>query len=131
MDTSNMINNEKYYEDFKEDFEKKYIFEILQDKQYNISIWEGYIDDIFNNPNEKNKEYRVKMSDWSGMTYDWQYDLIEETNKSIDAELYYEDLQNYMTSSFEIVETKEVLILLLDFLKFAMENNYTILVRKE
>ena len=29
MDTSNMINNEKYYEDFKEDFEKKYIFENL------------------------------------------------------------------------------------------------------
>lgn len=62
-DIGNLKNNYEFYEGFEG--ETEIILSILEHREYNIHIWEGYIDDIFSNaPLNQNK--------WTGFTRDYQ-----------------------------------------------------------
>lgn len=52
--TKNLKNNYEFYEGFEG--ETEIILSILEHREYNTHIWEGYIDDIFSNAplNQKN-----------------------------------------------------------------------------
>ncbi len=62
----NLKNNYTFYEGFEG--ETEIILSILDHKEYNIHIWDGYIDEFFSNAPLNQKE-------WSGFTKDYQEDI--------------------------------------------------------
>lgn len=91
-------------------------------------MWEGYFDDIFAKPS-------LDGFGWKGFTRDiHQMEGIfndDITSAKIDAQEYLEDLLTYTNKNFDYDESADALALLVEFLKFAIQNNYTVSAMKK
>lgn len=118
-DIRNLINNYKFYDGFED--EPEIILSILNHKEYNIHIWEGYIDGIFSNAPLNQKQ-------WTGFTKDYQENLgafCSTKEQEINPTEYLEDIQSYLNYDLSS-ECIELCYLMIQFLTFAINNNYTV-----
>lgn len=119
MDITNLKNNNKYYKDYEEDFEPNFIIRFKNKPEYNINIWEGYVDDIFDTA-------EFEQDGWKGFTKDNQ-ECVRTFDSSkpvtINTEEYLNDLYKYKSKKFEFNETKDVLDLMIEFLEYGKETN--------
>ncbi len=121
MDIGNLKNNYTFYEGFEG--ETEIILSILDHKEYNIHIWDGYIDEIFSNAPLNQKE-------WSGFTKDYQEDIgafgdMEE--HIIDTKEYLEDIKSYLDYNLS-KECIEICHLIITFLEFSLNKNYAVIL---
>jgi len=65
MDIKKLKNNRQFYDSLKFIDDKKVELSIKEDPEFNIHIWEGYFDDIFEKPIFNGKV-------WVGFTRDYQ-----------------------------------------------------------
>jgi hypothetical protein len=117
MDIGKLKNNYKFYEGFEG--ETEIILSILDHREFNLHIWEGYIDEIFSNA-------LLNQQKWIGFTRDYQEDDgafgdMEEHN--IDAKEYLEDIKTYYNFPLS-KECNEICNLICEFLEFVLDNNY-------
>ncbi len=119
--TEKLKNNYEFYDGFEG--EKEIILFIAEHREYNIHIWDGYIDDIFSNVS-------LNQEKWIGFTRDYQEDIgafgdMEE--HKIDAKEYLEDIKAYQSKPLPKDCTK-VCDLMIEFLDFAIANNFTVIL---
>lgn len=118
MDITKLRNNDQYYRDYIEDCEPEYIMRFKNNHEFNIHIWQGYLDDIFDT---------CKLGvDWQGFTKDFQEFVrtcgdIGFTKINIDE--YLNDIRSYLSKTFRFKETMECLLLIIDFLEYGKETN--------
>ncbi len=126
MDIGNLKNNTIFYEGYEG--EPEIVLSASENKDYNIHLWEGYFDDIFSDPS-------LDGNGWKGFTRDiHQMEGIfndDITSAKIDAQEYLEDLLTYTNRNFDYDESADALALLVEFLKFAIQNNYTVSAMKK
>ena len=115
MDIGKLKNNYTFYKQYEGEGEIS--FEIESNPAFNIHIWEGLFDDIFDKP---------IMSDdgWKGFTRDYQeekgaFDLGECI---INLEEYIEDFKQYKDFEGDFEESKQAYDLILSFLEYAKDN---------
>lgn len=112
-------NNNQYYKEFEG--EPEIIFQIKEQTDLNIHVWDGYIDDIMYNQPKTEEDYKY------GLSHDWNCCEGPYDNKvDIDSNLYYEDLQRFKNVNFEYDETKDVYELLLKFFEYVVSNNFSV-----
>lgn len=113
-----ILNNYKFYEGFEG--EQEIIFQIVEDNNTSIHLWEGYINDIMNNQPGMEDDYKIGLShDWNSLEGPYSND----SKKTINVDDYYKDLLRFQNVQFKYEETKELYELLLIFLKYAKDNN--------
>ncbi len=121
MDIGNLKNNTIFYKGYEG--EPEIVLSATENKDYIIHLWEGYFDDIFSDPS-------LDGNGWKGFTRDiHQMEGIFDdciTSAKIDAQEYLEDLLTYTNRDFDYDESADALALLVEFLKFAIQNNYTV-----
>ena len=112
---------------FANNYESNMFFIIKEKPMYSIKIWNRYLIDIFSNkPPIKNIDF--------GLTNDFENNSgpYEEGDNLIEIDKldYSADLKQYLIyDDFSFDETKDVLYLIVDFLQFAIANNYTVLCK--
>ena len=116
MNIENFKNNWRFYNGFEG--ETEIILTIVQNKDFNIHIWEGYFDSIFGDP-------VLDGGGWNGFTRD--YNQMERSFGNDDymiknADEYFHDLLIYKDKKYEYPEINQCYELLRDFLKFASDN---------
>ena len=131
MYTSQITNNSEFYQDYQSLEEPYVIFRIKENPELNNKIWEGYISDIFDNPPKSVDESRQKNGGWIGMTKDWQeltgpFDQESDEFATVNRSTYLEDLLEYAGANFDLERSSEALGLILDFFKFASEQNLAV-----
>ena len=112
---------------FANNYESNMFFIIKEKPMYSIKIWNRYLIDIFSN------KPPIKEIDF-GLTKDFENNAgpyeNEDNLKEIDKLDYSADLKQYLIhDDYSFDETKEVLYLIVDFLQFAIENNYSFLCK--
>ncbi len=126
MDIGNLKNNTFFYEGYEG--KPEIVLSATENEDCNIHLWEGYFDDIFANPS-------LDGLGWKGFTRDiHQMEGIfnsDITSAKIDAQEYLEDLLIYTNKNFDYDESADALALLVNFLKFAIRNNYSVSVMKK
>ncbi len=122
MDIGNLKNNVSFYEGYEG--EPEIILTIADATEYNIHLWDGYFDDIFGEPS-------LDGEGWKGFTRDMhQLEGIfrsDESSAVINAPEYLEDILSYRGKTFRYEESSAALALIIDFLRFAVDNNFTVL----
>lgn len=117
MDIGQIRNNKKFYEGYEG--EPEIIFEIKEKPEYNIHIWEGYIeyDDI--------KPYK-----WQGMTRDYE-EMKGPWSKEnysryciVDTDDYLSDLKSYNNRKYQFDEEKNAIDCITMLFEYAKEQNY-------
>ena len=121
MNVDRMRNNTEFYNGFE--YEPEIELKIAEKPDISIHIWDGYFCDIFSNPD-------FHENGWTGFTRDFQEEVRTYDSKEtrIDVSEYLSDLMTYRYNQFEITKTNKCLELMCEFLKYADENNYTVLV---
>ena len=122
MNIENFKNNWRFYDGFEG--ETEIILAIVQNKNLNIHIWEGYFDSIFGSPVLDGGGWRGFTRDYNQMERSFGND--DYVIKNIDE--YFHDFLIYADKNYDDPEIAECYRLLRDFLKFAMDNNYYIYV---
>ncbi len=126
MDIGTLKNNTIFYEGYEG--EPEIVLSATENKDCNIHLWEGYFDDIFSDPS-------LDGNGWKGFTRDiHQMEGIfndDIASANIDAQEYLEDLLTYTNRNFDYDESADALALLVEFLKFAIQNNYTVSAMKK
>ena len=122
MENEKFLNN---YE-FSNKWEYECTFMAKEYPGYAITIWSRYINDIMN--------HKAENTDTSfGLSRDWAQKIGPYKSNSfdiIDANEYIEDLKQYVFSpDFSFDETDDALGLIISFLEFARENDYTVIAR--
>ncbi len=123
MDTGKIKNNTTFYDGYEG--EPQVFLAIKECEELNISIWDGYFEDIFGAPN-------LDGEGWQGFTKD--YNQLEGAfaedveNVEIAPEAYLTDICAYTEKQFEYEETAQVVSLIKYFLQYAMENQRTVIV---
>ena len=113
-----ILNNNKFYEDYEG--EPEVVFQLVDDNNTSIHLWEGYVDDIMRHQPGTEDDYRYGLShDWN--TLEGPYS--DKNNNIIDVDVYIEDLARFEKVQFEYEETKEAYELIMYFLKNAKGNN--------
>ena len=112
---------------FANNYESNMFFIIKEKPMYSIKIWNRYLIDIFSN------KPPIKEIDF-GLTKEFENNSgpfeKEDCFVEIDTLDYSADLKQYLIyDDFSFDETKDVLYLIVDFLQFAIENNYTVLTK--
>lgn len=124
MDTGLLHNNCIYYEGFEG--EDEVILSLESDREISVHIWVGYLDDILRDP-------VLDESDWTGFTRDYHQleGAFSQEGKSVaeDPAEYLEDIQHYAEKNFDEPETKEVFQLIVNLLKYAMQEKTRVLIR--
>lgn len=113
-------NNSLFYDGFEG--EGSWEFKIESEPDINITIWDGYIDDIFGEP-------IINHDTWKGFTRDSQ-ECIGPFEKAtiIDSNEYLEDMKQYLKHQFRFRESIEALNLMLLLLNYAIETNQNVIV---
>lgn len=116
MDIGNLKNNNQYYAGYEG--EPEIILTIPESPEYCIHVWEGYLDDLLENPPAHGGE-------WVGFTRDYQLmqGIFSNENPAItiDSTEYMSDLKSYVGGDFRYEETADVLTLILALLTYAVE----------
>ncbi len=115
MDIGKLKNNYEYYNGFEG--EEEIILECVNNPIFNIHIWNGYFEDIFDNPN-------IDGKGWHGFTRDYHQDEGAYSGEKcvINLKEYRDDLLLYKDKQYSFSETAEVFSLILDFLQYAIES---------
>ena len=123
QDLGNLKNNYKFYEGFEGEGEGEIVLFFEKNKEYNIHIWDGYIDDIFANA-------PLNQKTWTGFTRDYQEDIgafADMQEHKIDTTEYLNDIKAYLSYPLS-KKCIEVCYLIIDFLEFALANNYDVIL---
>lgn len=119
MDITKLKNNDYFYKDYADDFEPKLIIRLKNKPEYNLAIWEGYVDDILDMA-------KCGIDGWKGFTKDNQ-EVVRtfDSNDPVQIETteYLNDLKNYEKNEFKFDESKECLYLMINFLEYAQATN--------
>ena len=124
MDTGLLRNNTVFYEGFEGDDE--IVFELASDPSFNIHLWCGYLDDILHDPD-------LSGRGWLGLTR--AYHQIEgpfsgtEWGEAVSPKEYLTDILQYQGLTFEYPESTDVLALLIEFFKYAINAGSEVVVR--
>lgn len=125
MGTGKLINNKTFFEGYEG--ETEIVLMCKEKTDYSIHLWDGYLDDIFGEPT-------LDGNGWAGFTRDiHQLEGVFSENitlKEIDSEEYLDDLLSYANHSFDYDESTEVFALIADFLKYTIENRYTVVMKR-
>jgi len=123
MGTGKIKNNSIFYDGYEGEPQ---IFLMIKDCiELNISIWDGYFEDIFGTPS-------LDGNGWHGFTKDYNQmegafaDGVESAE--IDPKIYLTDLCVYTGKQFDYEETAQVVSLIKCFLEYAVENQRTVIV---
>lgn len=126
MDTGKLINNNAFYEGYEG--EPEIVLTIQEVPAYSIHLWEGYFDDIFEPP-------IIDGKGWTGFTRDIQQMegvfSSSGTSAHINASEYLDDLMSYDGKVFEYVESSDAFALIADFLRYAINNGYSVIVERD
>lgn len=113
-----IFNNDKFYQGFEG--EPEVIFQLLDDNNISVHVWDGYISDMMRNQPGTDDDYRLGLSrDWNTL----QGPYADKAINLIDVDEYYNDLIRIENMQFEFEDTKEVYKLIMFFLKLAKDNN--------
>ncbi len=114
-------NNTTFYDGLEDEPEIK--LKIAEVPGLIIHIWDGYFCDILGNPS-------FCEDGWKGFTKDYQEGVRSYGNEEtrINVSEYLSDLETYRNNTFELAETENCLELICDFLKYAKEQDYTVIV---
>ena len=124
MDIGQLRNNTNYYDGFEG--EDEVIFELEKDRDFNLHIWVGYLDDILREP-------KLSGDGWIGLTRD--YHQAEKAFIGSDEEYivspgeYLADIGQYRSRKFDHGETRQVLELLILFMRYAMDVDSQIVIK--
>ena len=122
MDIGNLRNNHCFYEGYEG--EPEIILTLAEAMEFNIHLWDGYFEDIFGEP-------VLDGNGWKGFTRDMhQMEGIfgdNETSIVIEASEYLADARTYRGKSFRYAESSAALALIIDFLRYAVENKLTVM----
>lgn len=114
-------NNYKFYDGYDDESE----IIIRFGDEFNIHIWEGYFDDIFENPPLDGKG-------WTGFTKDYhQFEGIfsgKVDKKNIEAKKYLQDLYYYRGKTFKFEETSELLEMLIKLFEIAVSKKFKVTI---
>ncbi len=117
MDIGMLKSNHVYYDGYEG--EGEVVLRIKEAKEYYLSIWDGFFEDIFGKPILSN-------AGWTGFTRDYQEgkDAFGYGDSYIinDIHEYIRDLKNYKGKDFAYDETEDCLDLMIAFFEFAEEN---------
>ncbi len=121
MDIEKLKNNYDFYEGFEG--ETEIILSLQDHREYNLHIWDGYIDEIFSNAPLNQKE-------WTGFTRDYQEDIgafgdMEE--HEIIIKEYLDDIKGYLDYDLSN-ECTNVCNLIINFLQFALDKHYSVVL---
>jgi hypothetical protein len=124
MDTGKLKSNNSFYQGYEDETE---VFLCMKDMpEFCIHIWDGYFEDILSEPH-------TTANGWIGFTRDYQECLGAWGNDSymeiVNLPEYLDDLRDYRERLFEYEESKDVLALLIEFMKCAEYNKQTVIVR--
>lgn len=120
---SETLNNAGFFDGFET--QNEIILSLVEKPEFNLHIYEGYFYKIFGLPVLDSKE-------WNGFTRDYnKRERVFGDDKYIitDIKEYLDDMLIYSGKDFKNEKVDECYHLLYNFLKFAMENNYRILVQ--
>ena len=124
MDIGQLRNNTTFYDGYEG--EDEVIFEIEKDRTFNLHIWVGYLDDILRKPD-------LSGRGWTGLTRD--YHQAENAFSGSGAEHiispdeYLADIEQYKSRTFETPESKQVLELLILFMKHALNRSSRVIMK--
>ena len=125
MDIGRIKNNRVYNEE--DMYDTEIILSLREDPNFNLHIWEGYIDDIFDHP-------PLHGLGWHGFTRDYQEfkgAFSDDNDNKIelpDLEEYLTDMLQYAEKEFRFEETSEVFELIADFLRYAIATGQTVVM---
>ena len=114
------ILDEKYYDGYEGEPEITFTLLKKDGEKEQIGIWDGYFNAIM-------KKIKPKEEGWTALAYyynlytgwydksPWPIENLEEA---------YEQLTEINKESFEFIEEREVLIIILNMLREALDNNY-------
>ena len=124
MDIGQLRNNTSFYDGYEG--EDEVIFELEKDRNLNLHIWVGYLDDILCEPS-------LSGEGWTGLTRD--YHQAEKAFSGsgegyiVSPDEYLTDIEQYQSRQFDAPESKEVLKLLMLFMKHAIDLKSQIIIR--
>ena len=126
MDIGKLKNNEQYCAPMWT--EPDIIFSLKESPEFNMYIWDGYVETIFTPP-----IFTDKM--WVGFTRDCQEDKggWEKASEIEDLDEYIWDMLRYKDKEYDPIWKKtvpEVFELIMDFLTYAKETGQTVIVEK-
>lgn len=124
MDIGQLRNNTIYYDGFEG--EDEVIFELEKDRDINLHIWSGYLDDILREPN-------LSGEGWTGLTRDYHQAERAFSGSGeeymVSPDEYLADIEQYQSRRFDAPETKQVLELLILLMKFAIDKASQIIIK--
>lgn len=121
--TERFINNEKFFDERFYGIGDELVLSLKEHPKYNIHIWEGFIFDIL-------RDAKAAGDYWAGFTRDYNEMVRTFCGDPVEMEdisEYINDLLLYKDDEFEDDEDREAYTLILDFLRFAKENNQTVM----
>ena len=128
MDIGRLKNNTKFSaEEFCPEFaEPNITLSLKEAPEFNLRIWEGHVDEIFDPPIFTDK-------DWIGFTRDCQEFIGAWGDKTEmdNIDEYIWDMLRYKDKKFDWKETPEVFNLIIDFLTYAKQTGQTIVMEKD
>lgn len=119
--------DEKYYKGFEGEAEIIFCLEKPSSEKYEFGIWEGFFRRII-------KKVQAKEGYWTGLAYYYHLDKgwYEESPWQVEnLKEAYEQLAEINKDSLEYHEEKEILEIILDMFREAIENNYTMYISYE
>ena len=124
MDIGRLKNNTKFYDGYEG--EGECVLALTDSSELCVHIWDGYIEDIFGNPQPSDGQ-------WSGITRDYQLGLgaFGEEGYEIISDLkdYICDLEHYFSIAFTNEETSDCIQLILSFFRYAESISGTIIIK--
>ena len=122
MDIGELKNNTKFYDGFEP--EPEIVLTIIEQPKYSLHIYEGYFSDFFGDPTLDGKGWNGFTKDYNQLERSFGYDdyVISDIKE------YLDDLLIYSDKKYEDEETYECYDLLKNFLEYALENSYHIMV---
>ncbi len=117
MDTGKHENFD-YYKGYEG--EGEFIVSLDSGNGVRYHVWEGYIDDIFENPVFTDQGWQGLTKDYQEMQGAFAEDGIYTSGEP---ESYLEDLKKYRDKEFAYPETKQVYSLLVELFETASKNN--------
>ena len=124
MDIGQLRNNTTYYDGYEG--EDEVIFELAKDLTFNLHFWAGYLDDILREPNLSGKG-------WTGLTRDYHQaeKAFSGTGEEhiVSPKEYLADIEQYQTREFDAPESRQVLELIIVFLKHAINVESQVIIR--
>ena len=122
MDTGKHENFD-YYKGYEG--EGEFIVSLNSDNGIRYHVWEGYIDDIFENPVFTEQGRQGLTKDYQEMQGAFADDCIYTSGEP---ESYLEDLEQYRDRAFAYPETKQVYSLLVELFETASKNNDSVIM---